>query len=481
MTNVRVRRPASLATRVTLLTSTAIAVALLSFNWISVRSLNQHFVELDEQVISEVVQALIDELGSSTNDNEHLARLSITRDGVYYLIVDNENMIVKQSVDGPDLTGRVSMVSFQQSHSKPWSTVTWSQNGVLYRGVTLLVNTDRHTLGNPVRVVVAMDIDSHHHFLGGFVLIQWWTLCVALLISIVVAWLAVKWGLIPIRKANEEVQAITLTKLHVRLDPSAVPIELEETVASFNGALERIETGFAHLENYSADIAHELRTPVTNLTTQTEVIVSKERTIDEYKEVLYSNLDEFRRLNRMINDMLFLAQTANDPKNLARVQFDVAATIYGLFDYFEAWVEERGITLKLVGTSTLLWADREMIVRALSNLLSNAIRHTERGGLVAVELYQTGDTTVICIENSGAQIPSSDLPHIFDRFYRSRTRSKLFQTSEELSGVGGSKERGGAGLGLSIVKSIVDAHGGEVHVKSSDDRTQFELRIPNRN
>lgn len=315
-------------------------------------------------------------------------------------------------------------------------------------------------------VAVAMDIDGHLQFLSSFKRIQWWTLCIVMCIAILVTWFAVKWGHIPIRKANEKVRAITSSKLHMRLNPKEVPIELEETVASFNDMLARIEDGFLHLENFSADIAHELRTPVTNLTTQTEVVVGQVRSTDEYREVLYSNLEEFGRLNRMINDMLFLAQTDNDPDNLNLEIVNLTETIQGLFEYFEAWVEEQGVSLQLKGRAVPIRADREMFRRALSNLLSNAIRYTPRGETVTVRLFQNEQATTISVENPGEKIPAEELPRLFNRFYRG-------DPSRQRKG-------DGAGLGLAIVKSIVEAHGGTVHTESDDTMTRFVIVLPRR-
>src|SRR5690625_5850152 len=177
--------------------------------------------------------------------------------------------------------------------------------------------------------------------------------------------------------------------------------------------LGRIEDGYAQLANVSADIAHELRTPVTNLVTQTEVAVGQARSAEEYREILYSNLEEFGRLNRMVNDMLFLAQTENAPDNLRLETLNLTETIQGLFEYFEAWVEDQGVALQTRGQVTAVKADRELLRRAISNLLSNAIRYTPRGNIVTVRLYQDLRTTTISVEYPGQKIPTIYLPCLF--------------------------------------------------------------------
>ena len=250
----------------------------------------------------------------------------------------------------------------------------------------------------------------------------------------------------------------------MRLDPTEVPIELEELAASFNDMLGRIEDGFAKLANFSADIAHELRTPVTNLVMQTEVALSQSRSSAEYREILYSNLEEFERMSRMISDMLFLAQTENDPHNLHLSDISIAAMIQDLFDYFEALAEEASITLKLEGHAAPVQGDREMMLRALSNLISNAIQYSAPGSTVIVRLSQDKQETTVSVENPSEQIIKEDLPKLFDRFFRTDPSRK--------------RKTSGAGLGLAIVKSIVEAHGGTVQATSEQARVKFEVTLP---
>lgn len=247
-----------------------------------------------------------------------------------------------------------------------------------------------------------MNIGAHLAFLGSFRRMQWWAASIVMSIAILVAWLAVQWGHHPIRRTNAEIRKISSSKLDLRLNPADVPIELEELVASFNDMLARIEDGFVRLANFSADIAHELRTPVTNLTTQTEVALGQPRSAGEYREVLYSNLEELGRMSRMISDMLFLAQTENDRGNLRLTDVDLGELVKGVFEYFEAWAEDRRVSLQLLGTAGPVRADREMLLRALSNLVSNAIRHTPLDAAVTVKLVQDMSITTVTIENPGA-------------------------------------------------------------------------------
>ena len=289
-------------------------------------------------------------------------------------------------------------------------------------------------------------------------------MAVAGLLAVLASWLAVYRGHAPLRTMSDRIRGISVDRLHLRLDPQSVPRELFGLASSFNAMLERIEQDFQRLSHFSADIAHELRTPITNLTTQTQVLLSQSRDVDDYREVLYSNLEEYERMGKMIGDMLYLAQTDNHLIKPELAEVDLVAEVDLLFDYFEAWAEERQIQLKREGQLLGVRGDRGMLRRAISNLLSNAIRYTHLGGEITVTQRQNHDAVSITVSNSGETIAAEHLPHLFDRFYRA-------DPSRHRNG-------DGAGLGLSIVKAIVEAHGGMISVQSSGGRTAFEIRLP---
>ncbi|VDY06856.1 sensory histidine kinase in two-component regulatory system with CusR, senses copper ions (fragment) [Thiomonas sp. Bio17B3] len=313
-------------------------------------------------------------------------------------------------------------------------------------------------------VVVATAIDFHLQYLRELQNALWAGTLMASLISVLVAALAVRQGHAPLRRISARMREMTTERLHTRLDPKHVPVELVDLAAAFNAMLTRIEQGFARLRNVSADIAHELRTPVTNLTTQTQVALSKARDVDAYREILYSNLEEFERMGAMISDMLFLAQAEQGPMRRDAGGIDLHAEIRSLFDYFEAWAEDRGVSLELNGQVGRVEGDREMLRRALSNLIANAVRYTQRDQSVDVRLSRNQRWVTIEVCNPGIGIPSEHLPHLFDRFYR-------VDPSRQRRGEG-------AGLGLAIVKSIIEAHAGKVSVTSTSGMTCFSVDLP---
>lgn len=269
------------------------------------------------------------------------------------------------------------------------------------------------------------------------------------------------------RAATRNCERMRLVSANERarsIPPESVPRELSALAESFNEMLRRVDEAFHRLANFNADIAHELRTPITNLMTQTQVALSRARTIEEYREILCSNAEEYERMAKMIGDMLFLAQADNGASKRESIDVDLAVEVRSLLDYYEGWAEERGVSLTLKGSANPA-GDRLMLQQALGNLLSNAIRYTPSGGTVRILLGQSPDGTVsIVVENPGTPIPAEDLPKLFDRFYR----------------VDPSRQRGGdgAGLGLAIVKSIVEAHDGKIEAVSTERGTRFQITIP---
>ncbi|MDO8729245.1 MAG: heavy metal sensor histidine kinase, partial [bacterium] len=210
------------------------------------------------------------------------------------------------------------------------------------------------------------------------------------------------------------------------------------------------------------DLAHELRTPISNLMTQTQVVLTRARSDEEYREVLVSNAEEYERLARMIGDMLFLAQADNGLILLHRESVDLAKEIHELFDFFDALAEEKKLSLSLTGNAQVT-GDKLMLRRALANLLSNAIRHSPTRGDIQVAIQKTDATTILTIKNKGETIATEHLPHIFDRFYRA-------DPSRHQNGEG-------AGLGLAITLSIIRAHGGAIDVQSGIDDVCFEIHL----
>jgi two-component system heavy metal sensor histidine kinase CusS len=343
--------------------------------------------------------------------------------------------------------------------------VVWEQRGQIYRGIS--ANADTGIAGQPSSATVALAINIEHHqaFMKAFHNNLWMAITAGILLTIVLGWVAARRGLAPVRQMADVAKGISASHLSDRLSSNSVPPELANLAIAFNEMLARLEGSFQRLSDFSSDLAHELRTPISNLMTQTQVALSKGRSADEYREVLYSNLEEYERLARMIADMLFLAKADNGLIIPSSETVDLAKEVRELFGFYEAIADEQGISLIVTGKGTVR-GDRLMLRRALSNLLSNTIRHTSHGGSIKVFIdhSKSGETNLV-IENVGETIPTEHLSRLFDRFYR-------VDPSRQ-------KASDGAGLGLAITKSIIEAHQGNIQVFSSNGLTRFEITFPN--
>ena len=339
----------------------------------------------------------------------------------------------------------------------------WSDEQHTYRGFAEKTVTGL-TNGSPYTVAIALDIAHHEEFMAAFQEMLWFAIGGGVLLAGLLGWIAAWRGLAPLHEIAEVAQGISANRLTERLPIDSVPAELVDLATSFNEMLARLEDSFQRLSHFSSDLAHELRTPVGNLTIQTQVALSQLRSAEEYREVLYSNLEEFERLARMVGDMLFLAKADNGlmVPNLARLE--LAREVDDLIDFYEALADEQKVAIVRSGNASVL-GDQIMLRRAIGNLLSNAIRHAPSGTSVKIELDDAGrDGVRIAVENTGASIPADHLARLFDRFYR----------------VDPARQQGGdgAGLGLAITKSIVEAHGGRISVSSEEGVTRFTLILP---
>jgi two-component system heavy metal sensor histidine kinase CusS len=314
--------------------------------------------------------------------------------------------------------------------------------------------------GQSFHITAAIAIDYHLSFLQQFNQSLWLILLAAIVMSTVLGWLAIRYSLRPLSAIVKKIRNLSVSQLNDPLDTNQVPRELAQLSNSLNAMMRRINDAFQHLADYSSDIAHELRTPVTSLMTQTQVALSADRSSNEYREVLYSSMEELQRMSQMIADMLFLAQTDNtqqlpEPENIC-----LRSEIGSLIEFYSLSAAEREIFLTYQGDA-LVRANRLMLRRAVGNLLTNAIKHAHKNTEVKVLIESTPSHAIIHVINTGDLIPVEVQAKIFDRFYRARDRDDR-----------------GSGLGLALVKSIAKAHHGEITVNSDEHRTQFSLYLP---
>lgn len=275
---------------------------------------------------------------------------------------------------------------------------------------------------------------------------------------------AIRRGMRPLRNIAATANAITPSQLHRRLDPSEWPRELAAVAEGFNHMLDRLEDSFARLLRFSSDLAHEFRNPIHILISEAEVGLLKPQTPEECRDILESNLEEYNRLARMINGLLFLARAEDPRTKIERTRFDVRSELEAVRQFHEVLAEDMGVTVACEGNGEIN-GDPALFRRAVTNLVSNALRHTPEGGTVTLVIGRPDDESVaVTVRDTGPGIATEELPRIFDRFYRTDDGVPLSE---------------GTGLGLAITKSIVELHGGAITAESAPGKgTAFILRFP---
>jgi len=456
-------RPRSITFRLTLFFSTASTAVLLVIGYLIGALVEAHFEELDLTELRGKLNLLrhavakLDAPGDQAALPQKLFDALVGHHDLTVAVVTAERKLLFKS---PGAVFPAALLERRQPEDRAAQTspTMWEQDGQGYRGIAAAVATGISGEA-PLNVVVAINTEHHRRFMQEFHQRLWLAIAASIALTTLLGWIAARRGLAPVRELADMTHGISANRLGDRLPPESVPTELVDLAIAFNDMLTRLEASFRRLSDFSSDLAHELRTPISNLMTETQVAISKARSADQYREVLYSNMEEYERLARMISDMLFLAKADHGLIVPSSEPVDLAAETRDLFGFYEAFANEQGVSLALAGKGCIQ-GDRLMMRRALSNLLSNAIRHTPRGGSVRVSIERQGSAEIrLTVENSGEDIKAEHLPRLFDRFYRvDPSRQKVGE---------------GAGLGLAITKSIVDAHRATIQAHSANGVTRF--------
>ncbi|PWU12701.1 MAG: hypothetical protein C5B49_15935 [Bdellovibrio sp.] len=316
------------------------------------------------------------------------------------------------------------------------------------------------------RVEIALETTNEEAFLRSLRRLLVVMVIVSAFASLWIGPLVARLALKPARNFSTFVQRISSEHLEERLDPHQMPAEFGPLANTLNHMLDRLSGSFQRMATFSEGMAHEIRTPVNNLLGSMTVALSRERTPAGYRATLASGVEECERLKRIVDSLLFIAR-ASDPREAVRKQELGALTeLQQIVSFYEVSAEEAGIELHLeTSAQTKILADRTLLQRSIGNLISNSIRHSRAGGKIFIRAQQETNSVRIEVSDQGSGIPPEALPHLGERFFRvDHSRNK---------------SQGGAGLGLLIVKSIVQIHGGEFKVESELERgTTIVLNFP---
>ena len=447
----------SLASRLTIWYAASAFVLVLIVTVLLYAGLERNLDREDDGLIADklrILSVLLQDPQQHTKEIEEDVQLewSVSRHSPMYVrILDGKSRTI---IETPGMREQLPLDSFPRvgvdSHEISGSDIH-SRGGTLFRGVVARIRTSP-SAGAAREVQVALDRSGDQILESAYRRQLAITLGTALIACAVMGYLLARRGMEPVRQIAEAVGRIGSANLHERVLTQDLPSELAALAVRFNEMLDRLEESFRHLSRFSADVAHELRTPINNLRGQAQVALGRMRSSQEYRDVLGSCLEESERLGQMIDNLLFLARSESPKTRIEGVSLEVRSELEKVCDFYEAIAVEKGVNLGVAaGEQISAMIDRVLFQRAIANLVENSLAYTNGGGAISLSAAKKGGALWIEVRDTGCGIAATDLPHVFDRLYRvdpARSRSN------------------GAGLGLAIVKSIAALHGGSCSIAS---------------
>ena len=307
-------------------------------------------------------------------------------------------------------------------------------------------------------------MESYSRFLDGFKRIFIITMTLLIFVAAGIGWFMARRAVSGVEAVTRTAQRISAGTLEDRVPVKIQGDEIDQLATTFNQMLDRIQTLLTEIKEMSENLAHDLRSPITRIRGIAEVTLTNGKSLSEYESMAANTIEECDRLLDMINTMLMISKTESGADKLSREEIDLAGLVRQACDLFEPSAEDKGVTLGCnVPVRSLLVGDSRMIQRMLSNLLDNAIKYTPSGGTVTVSVSEDDTQVIISVKDTGCGISPSDLPRVFERFYRSDQ----------------SRSQSGIGLGLSLARAIARAHGGEITATSTPNQgSTFTVMLP---
>jgi two-component system heavy metal sensor histidine kinase CusS len=454
--------PRSIASKLVVLFTLAAALLLScglgALYWIVVR----HAFAEDNEVLEDKVAAIRADLSGASGPQGLREDLKNIRPGertAYWVrILDANNNTVAET---PGMSAVLPPSIFQEEApvSSTFSPKDSRTAGRLYSLVTM----PHVVAGRPYTIQAAQDRSEDDEFMRHFAALVAAVIALGLVASAAIALTVTRRGLRPLGEMTHALKRVGPKQLHERVTAVGWPRELQPLAVAFDDMLERLENSFMRLSQFSADLAHELRTPIANIRGEAEVALTRSRAPEEYRAVIESTVAECQHLTHIVDNLLFLARTEAAEGLLQRTTFAGRAAVEKIAAFYEPVAEEQNLTIACRGEANF-FADEMLFGRAISNLLENAVRHTPAGGTIVISIANRDGQSEILVQDTGSGIADEHLPRVFDRFYRADS----------------SRSSEGLGLGLALVKSITDLHGGSATIESKVGRgTTVTLAFPN--
>jgi two-component system, OmpR family, heavy metal sensor histidine kinase CusS len=459
--SLRPAEPRSIASLLVVLFTLAAAFLLCcglgALYWIVVR----HAFEEDNEVLADKVAAVRADLSTPGGVNVVTEGLTSVRGGeraAYWVrVLDSGNRPLAET---PGMSALLPPAIFPAAPPK-----TASQEPKDFRTdnrLFSLVTSPHETGGAHFIIQVAQDRTADDRFMKQFAALLVAVLALGVAASAIIAFTVTKRGLRPLGEMTRALKRVGPQQLHQQVSAVGWPRELQPLAVAFDDMLHRLEDSFVRLSQFSADIAHELRTPIGNIRGEAEVALTRSRSPEEYREVIESTIAECQHLGHIVDNLLFLARTEAAEGHVQHTTFEGRAAAEKIAAFHELIAEEQKLTIRCHGEAKF-HADEMLFSRALNNLVENAIHHTPAGGSIEISIANRDSISEVAVKDTGRGIAAEHLPRVFDRFYRADPA----RTSE------------GVGLGLALVKSIMDLHGGTAQIESEPGRgTTVTLSFP---
>ena len=467
------KRPWSLAARLTLwFFITSFALILIATGYLYL-ALATNLDREDDHFLTDRVRGVMALLRERRTDQEAIqkqvawAGAAHSESAIYLRVLQGDGQLVAETPGMGEALPSSVFPQTQTDTSEEFSGHNHrSVNGRWFRVVSVRAPNERPE-GSTLIVQAAMDRSHEEKLLEDYRRNLWIVLSVALIVCSFGGYFLIRKAVRPVRNIAAAASRIRSSTLDERIAVDGMPAELRILADSFNEMLDRLESSFDRLSQFSADIAHELRTPLNNLRGEAEVALTRPRTLDEYRDVIGSSLEEFGKLSRMIDSLLFLARAENPATQINREPVNVGIELERLREYYEATAAEAKIQLTVACPANVVaQLDKSLLQRAVGNLVENALAHTPPQGVVSLTALLVDDCLIIGVADTGHGIDPKHLPHLFDRFYRADRARR-------------SRKTGNVGLGLAIVKGIAELHGGKVEITSRvGGGTTVALRLP---
>jgi two-component system heavy metal sensor histidine kinase CusS len=459
--SLRRTEPLSIAAKLVLL-FTLTATLLLScglgvFYWIVVRNA---FAE-DNAFLADKVSSLSADFrggGPGTFGAEVHTRRAGEHVSYWIRLLDSDG---NTATETPGMGSLIPLDAFpfaQGSISSVGNPKDYHSGGKLFSLVAVNVKTGDQTY----TIQVAQDRSGDEKLEKGFGVLLGVLLASGILASTIIAITVTKHGLRPLAEMRKTLERVGPTHLNERVAGAGWPRELQPLAATFDAMLARLEDSFKRLSQFSADLAHELRTPIANMLGEAQVALTRDRSLAEYRETIESTIAECERLSGIVDNLLFVARVDAAREPIARKRFDARAAVEKIGSFYQMIADDRHLKISCIGEGEI-YADPALFERAVGNLVDNALRFTPANGSIQIALAEHATDFEVAVSDNGNGIAPEHIPHVFDRFYRAES----------------SRGSDGAGLGLALVKSIVDLHGGSASIRSEVNHgTIITLRFP---